>query len=248
LYTLQIKQVGQAAYRGTFESTSYDAIEQYITATPRAEKKWHVTSMVIDDKEDNMPNTDTVQFFDDESESATTKMVDVGVVNGSVNVGTPITAMSNRNATASVPEPFGVGGHMQNCCGEGETFAGNIAEIIIFARTLTAQERLDIENYLDAKYFAQQVVAGDYNGDGDVNDVDLFVWKSQFNGAPPADPNADGDNDGDVDGADFLIWQRNLSVGGALAASRSIPEPSTGALSLAALASLLFRCARRTKP
>jgi len=204
--------------------------------------------MVIDDKEDGMPNTDTIQFFDDESESATAKMIDVGVVQGSTNVGTPVTAMANRNSSAGVSEPFGVGGHMQNCCGEGETFAGNIAEIIIFARTLTPQERMDIENYLDAKYFAPQVVAGDYDGDGDVDDVDLFVWTSQFGvGTPPPPPNGDGDSDGDVDGNDFLIWQRNLGAGGASIAGGSIPEPTAFLLTMAALVPLLGRHRRRRR-
>ena len=239
LYTLQIKQIGQAAVRGTFENTSYDEIEQYITGSVRAEKKWHVTSMVIDDLGDNMSNTDTIKFFDDESESAVTKMTDVGVVRGNTLVGTPVTAMANRNPASSVPEAFGIGGHNQNCCGEGETFAGNIAEIIIFARTLSAQERLDIENYLDAKYFAgAPAVAGDYDGDGDVDDIDLFVWKSQFNTVPPAKPNADGDNDGDVDGNDVLIWQRGLGAHPAVSAAGVVPEPMTAVLAFMALAML----------
>jgi hypothetical protein len=48
----------------------------------------------------------------------------------------------------------------------------------------------------------------------------------------------DFDEDGDVDGRDFLVWQRNPSVGdladwqtnygvGSLASSRAIPEPSS---------------------
>ncbi len=57
----------------------------------------------------------------------------------------------------------------------------------------------------------------------------------------------DFDQDGDVDGRDFLVWQRNTSVGslsawqanygmpGGLAASTSVPEPSAWIIALATL-------------
>jgi hypothetical protein len=73
---------------------------------------------------------------------------------------------------------------------------------------------------------------------------------------PLTDP-GDFDSDGDVDGRDFLVWQRNPSVGdladwqsnygaGTLAAATSVPEPAGLAIvSLAAAAATMFR-QRRT--
>lgn len=232
LYTLQIKQVGQVATRGTFENTSYDEIEQYITGSVRAEKTWHVTSMVIDDQEDGLSTTDTIKFFDDQSESATEKMLDVGVVRGATLVGTPITTMANRNPSALVPEPFGIGGHSQSCCGEGETFAGNIAEIIIFARTLTAQEIADVENYLDAKYFAAPPmgVAGDYNDNGTVDAADYVLWRDnagQLIGLNNENPAAT--TPGLVDGEDYDFWRSRFgaTAGSGSGATAAVPEPTT---------------------
>lgn len=64
--------------------------------------------------------------------------------------------------------------------------------------------------------------AGDFNGDGSVDGLDLEVWRQGF-----------GAN---YDGADFLAWQQNLGavLTAAAAVSVPIPEPSTSALILAA--------------
>jgi len=75
-------------------------------------------------------------------------------------------------------------------------------------------------------------------------------------GAPG--PDGDFDGDGDVDGADFLAWQRDTSLGslsdwetnygtsGAVAATASVPEPSTAAMMLlAAISGAALRRYRR---
>jgi len=246
LYSLQIKGTGPVGNRGQFVNVSYDGIEQYGTGVVPQEKVWHVTSMVIDDKGDGLANTDTIQWFDDGSESATTKMVDVGNFDVRSNPPIPNSAMSNRNPANLVPEPFGIGGHSQNCCGEGETFAGNIAELIIFARTLTPQERSDIENYLDAKYFAAAAVdlPGDYNGDQLVDGLDFDRWAQQYGNAPPAAPNADGNDNGRVEGLDLLIWQQAFGQSAPVAAT-AVPEPSGGLLLAGCAAALGARRVRR---
>jgi hypothetical protein len=221
VYSLQIKNVNNF---GQFELTSYDAVEQYLTGTKPTEMKWHTLSTVIEDKP-GADNVDLIFFKDDESESDTTKMVDVGVRerNGS----TVVTTIANRNAT--VAEPFALGGHSQNCCGEGETFAGNIAEIIIFARLLTPQEYSDVENYLDAKYYAAapEGTPGDYNGDSTVNAADYTVFRdhlTQLYNLPNENPAAV--TPGLVDDEDYNFWKANFGAGGgALGSPLAVPEP-----------------------
>jgi hypothetical protein len=166
----------------------------------------------------------------------------MGVVLGD---GTPVTTVVNRNA--STPEPFGIGAHAQNCCGEGETFAGNIAELIIFAKTLTPTEHAAVASYLSAKYFTAPAtsLAGDYDGSGTVNDLDLSVWKDQFGDPVGPAPNADGNGDGQIDGQDFLIWQRGLGSSSVVASAGSVPEPATAALAVCGLSLLVRRRTRR---
>ncbi len=67
---------------------------------------------------------------------------------------------------------------------------------------------------------------GDYNEDGDVNQLDLEDWGGQFGQSEP-EMGADGNGDGKVDGADMLAWQRIASreAAGAAAASVATPEP-----------------------
>jgi hypothetical protein len=222
---------------GRFQYVTYDGNTSYFSQSVPADNTWHVTSQVITD----VPGTsmDTIQMFDAEGMNPNQTLTDMGVMLGN---GTPTSTIQNRNA--STPEPFGLGGHSQTCCGEGETFAGNIAELIIFAKTLTPQEYSAVASYLSQKYFTpgNNNVAGDYDGDGGVDGDDLNVWKAQFGVQPlPAEPNADGDGSGLVDGADFLIWQQNLGAPGI----GSVPEPATAALMACGLAMLAGTRSRR---
>jgi hypothetical protein len=79
-------------------------------------------------------------------------------------------------------------------------------------------------------------ISGDFNEDGLVDGADLDRWAPHF-GLPADATVAEGDADGDhdVDGADFLVWQRELSAGGAAGA---IPEPAALATALVAAAGL----------
>jgi hypothetical protein len=172
-------------------------------------------------------NVDLISFFDDESQSDAQKMVDVGVVGRN---GDPVTTIAGRNA--STPEPFALGSNSQDCCGEGTTFGGNIAELIIFARTLTPQEFADVENYLDAKYFtAVAGTPGDYNNDGVVNAADYTVFRDNL-GQPVALPNENSAaaTPGLVDEEDYDFWKANFGLGSDTLAGGAIPEPSTVAL------------------
>jgi hypothetical protein len=215
---------------GNFVFVQYDAVEQYHSlADPKPkENVWHVSSMTVVDNPGAM-DVDVVDILDDESESAATKMVSLGV--GRAN-GAPLNLIANRNP--SVPEPFGIAGFSQNCCGELERFSGNIAEIVIFARTLTAQEYSDVEDYLDAKYFAAPAVGvlGDYNNNSIVDAADYVVWR---NGGPLGN---EGDSPGVVDQLDYSFWRSRF---GAMTGSSTewVAVPETSSLPLL-LVSLLF--------
>jgi hypothetical protein len=50
------------------------------------------------------------------------------------------------------------------------------------------------------------LLPGDFDGNGSVNSADLSVWQ----GAYGVNAAADADGDGDSDGRDFLAWQRNV--------------------------------------
>jgi hypothetical protein len=213
---------------GNFIFVSYDAVEAYHTlATPKPkEGVWHVSAITIDDNP-GAADVDVLDILDDESESATSKMASLGV--GRAN-GAPVNLIANRNA--STPEPFGIGGHSQNCCGEGERFAGNIAEIIIFAKKLTAQEFADVENYLDAKYFAAAPVgvAGDYSSNGAVDATDYVIWRENVGQMLSlANENPSATTPGVVDGEDYDFWKSNfgkISSGNGSIAYVAVPEPT----------------------
>jgi autotransporter-associated beta strand protein len=71
----------------------------------------------------------------------------------------PIDVIQNRNVAinedpAGQLEPFAIGSHAQDSVGEGETFAGNFAEIIIYRRKLSDEENAQVYDYLTDKYLA----------------------------------------------------------------------------------------------
>jgi glycerophosphoryl diester phosphodiesterase len=75
------------------------------------------------------------------------------------------------------------------------------------------------------------VLAGDYNLDGVVDDNDYLVWKAAY-GQTTASLSllpGDGNGDGVVDALDFTIWRNNYgtSVAQLGATPASVPEPST---------------------
>ncbi|BBO33710.1 dockerin type I repeat-containing protein [Lacipirellula parvula] len=219
---------------------SYDGPVLYQSLTKPTEQVWHVTSMVITDNPGSS-DVDTLQFFDAESMTPNQTLTEMGTQRQD---GVPNNIINGRNA--STPEPFGIGGHSQACCGEGETFGGNIAELIIFSKKLTAQEYADVGAYLSQKYFTPGAsVPGDYNGDGSVNGDDLAVWKTQYGQALPAAPNADGTGDGVIDGADFLFWQRAMGGGAGVAAASAVPEPTSALLLVSAVSMLAWERRRR---
>jgi hypothetical protein len=234
--------IWNAPDRGYNTFVSYDGPTLYQSLTKPTEKVWHVTSMVITDNP-GATDVDTLQFFDAEAGLPNQTLTEMGTQRED---GVPNNIINGRNA--STPEPFGIGGHSQACCGEGETFGGNIAELIIFSKKLTAQEYSDVSAYLSQKYFTPGNpggVAGDYNGDGNVNGDDLAVWKNQYGQPLPAAPNADGTGDGVIDGADFLFWQRHIAGGAGAAVASAVPEPASALLLISAASMLAWGRRRR---
>jgi hypothetical protein len=225
----------------------YDGPVAYSSLVPAPEKIWSVVSQVVTDNPGTV-EVDTLDFYAASEQSPTQTMVELGTQRGTTTTPTGIENNLINNRNISTPEPFGIGGHSQACCGEGEAFAGSIAEIIIFAKLLTPAEHASVASYLSQKYFSSGTggLAGDFDGDEDVDGDDLTVWKNQMGVTPvPGAPNADSEPDGDVDGADLLVWQRGFTftIGGGASA---IPEPATATLATCGLAMLFRR--RRGRP
>jgi hypothetical protein len=99
-------------------------------------------------------------------------------------------------------------------------------------------------------------IGPDFNGDGVVNNADLFIWLANAgitSGATVLQGDADGD--GDVDGDDFLFWQRNYGkpmpwagAGSGNSTPGAVPEPTGLALlAFTAMISLAFRSRRRVR-
>lgn len=85
------------------------------------------------------------------------------------------------------------------------------------------------------------LLPGDFNGDGYVDQDDYAVWKTQFGSEVTPTRGADANGDGVVDAADYTIWRNTLGATGLIGAphlqSAAVPEPST--LLLAGLLGLL---------
>ncbi len=80
-------------------------------------------------------------------------------------------------------------------------------------------------------------LVADFNSDGVVDNADLVVWQGGFGtGTTLAEGDADGN--GVVDGQDFLLWQNNLGTSSPAvsAAGAAVPEPTSCALAMMALA------------
>jgi hypothetical protein len=87
-----------------------------------------------------------------------------------------------------------------------------------------AQRTGEREFYFNNLSIATPGLAGDYDGDGDVDGGDLLRW--QRNLGSTTNLAADGNNDGRVDAADLQVWKSAFprpSGGGAI--SLAIPEP-----------------------
>ncbi|HMO86931.1 MAG TPA: hypothetical protein PKC18_18645, partial [Lacipirellulaceae bacterium] len=144
LLQLGIMPTGRLSY------VTYDAITSYQTQATIPAGKWNIVEQSIIEQ----GATDAITFRSNSTEDPLAPLVNMPVPsNGGV--------IADRNDAINEDppgflEPFGIGGHAQNCCGEGETFSGNIAEIIIYARELTAAEKNQVYAYLANKYLVPE--------------------------------------------------------------------------------------------
>jgi len=87
-------------------------------------------------------------------------------------------------------------------------------------------------------------VAGDYDGDDDVDGADFLLWQRQLGGPG----SADGSGNGTVDAADLTIWQTNFGAGGnAVGSAAAVPEPAGLACALAAALAVVTFGRRRSQ-
>jgi hypothetical protein len=67
----------------------------------------------------------------------------------------------------------------------------------------------------------------DYDGNDQVNAVDLGTWKAGFGTSPSATHlHGDADGDGDVDGRDFLIWGSSSAATGRRQGPQRLQSPN----------------------
>lgn len=111
-------------------------------------------------------------------------------------------------------------------------FNGVIDDIALFDTALPAER-------IKAHYDARDYVAGDFDGNGEVDLADFTTFAGNFN-AEGQYPQGDMDFNGVIDIHDFVRW-RNAFNAPAPAGAAAVPEPSSLMLCLSALVALWCR-------
>lgn len=94
-----------------------------------------------------------------------------------------------------------------------------------------------------------QLLSGDFDGDGDVDGDDLSRWQTGYGTSEGAEfSQGDADGNGVVDGSDFLIWQRNFGRTAQdpmpEAAHPPVPEPGSSVLLMLGVITYVISSAR----
>ncbi|MCI0334832.1 MAG: PQQ-dependent sugar dehydrogenase [Planctomycetes bacterium] len=151
--------------------------------------------------------------------------------------------------TMDPPEPVAAGGTVTNIASQLGALFSSINRVVSFAEDSKGNMYIvDLgtggstgEVY---RILTNKLLAGDYNADGEVDNLDYTVWQTTFGTATGNRP-ADGNGNGVVDVADYAIWRKHLgaSVHASAGGGASVPEPTMAGILLIALAgiSALFR-------
>ena len=144
-------------------------------------------------------------------------------------------------------DPTNADGTVDNIDAElGTLYSNNVGTMVSFGED--ALGNLYIVDYAGGtsgevyKILTNELIAGDYNADGEVDDEDYAVWKADFGSTTNLD--ADGNGNNVVDAADYAVWRDNLGnsvhdLGGSGAGN--VPEPAALALALPCFAMCLLR-------
>jgi hypothetical protein len=114
-----------------------------------------------------------------------------------------------------------------------ENFVGTMDDVLVLDRALTPEQVMSLHAIGAVATIAAlppDTVAGDFDGDEDVDGNDFLVWQREL-GAGAGSP-ADGNGDGIVDGLDLTQWKDNFGSSSATAIAANVPEPTAGSLSL----------------
>jgi hypothetical protein len=90
-----------------------------------------------------------------------------------------------------------------------------------------------IDAFREFEFTAAPTLAGDYDGNGKVEQADYTFWKSNFGATAGIGLQADGNGNGSVDAADYTVWRDNLGAmlpgagSAAVAVAGGEPEPVT---------------------
>lgn len=92
--------------------------------------------------------------------------------------------------------------------GESLTPASFIVDVQDGSLSLTFDDLGGDANWVVNSMILERVdVPGDFNNDGDVNNLDLNQWQGDYG----INGDSDADDDGNSDGFDFLTWQQNFA-------------------------------------
>jgi glucose/arabinose dehydrogenase len=95
-----------------------------------------------------------------------------------------------------------------------------------------------------------ELIDGDYNADGVVDNSDFEVWQANFGATTGLGLAADGNNDNEVNAADFTVWRDNFGnsaqAPGAGGGSVAVPEPTALVVVATAFGATLL-CRRQRK-